>query len=198
MDNTVAYPNQPIGSRKKNSSKIIAVIIVLALLAVGFVLFRQSSKGNQPKVTVVEKQEPTPTPTPQIDKKTVKIQVLNGTGTPGQAASAVDALKNAGYSADNIKTDNAADYNHAVTTIAMKEGFTEIANDVKTALSSAFDNITVDSSPLSSDSEFDVVITTGGKKFEENTPTPSPTSGPTNTPAETPTITPTPSPTPTP
>ncbi len=194
MENIATYPNQPVVGKKKNSSMIIVVIIILVLLAGGFFVFRQNNKSSKPDVAGVGNQEPTATltPTPPVDKKTVKIQVLNGTGTPGQAASAVDELKKAGYSADNIKTGNATDDNHSTTTIAAKEGFTGVADDVKTALGSKFDNITVESTLLGSDSEFDVVVTTGGKKYEENTPTPSKTStpSPTNNPAETPTTTP--------
>ncbi len=197
MDNTAPLYQTPPVAPKKRPSFILAVVIIAAILLVGggIILFRRQKNNNQPtSVTMTPTQEPTATPTPQVDKQSVKIQVLNGTGTPGQAASAVKALENAGYSADHIKTGNADTYDHTVTTIAIKAEFAGITDDIKTALSSTFDNITVDSSQLGSESAYDVVITTGGKIYQ--TPTPTATSaatltgGPTNTP--TPTSNPTP------
>src|SRR5437763_8547251 len=53
----------------------------------------------------------------------LKIQVQNGTGTPGQAGTAVEAIKKAGYNSDNIKTANATNFNNSSTTISAKAGF---------------------------------------------------------------------------
>ncbi len=207
MDNpTSIYPNPPVRAKKKPTALIVVVIIVIAVVASGIVLFRRQNKNSQSQsnVSLTPTQEPSATPTPKIDKQTVKIEVLNGTGTPGQAASAVKALENAGYNAGNIKTDNAASYDQSVTTIATKAEFAGITDDIKTALGSTFDTITVDSSQLGNDSAYDVVITTGGKIYETptpaETPTITPTGNPTNTPTPTanPTNTPTPTSTPSP
>jgi hypothetical protein len=104
--------------------------------------------------------------------------------------------------ADNIKTANAKEFTNTVTTIAVKEGFDSLSSDIKDALSSTFDTIEIDTTPLDKDSDFDIVVTTGGKKFEETTPTKAitqtttstspttsatPTSGPTTTTTATPT-----------
>ncbi|MFH0979561.1 MAG: LytR C-terminal domain-containing protein [Candidatus Roizmanbacteria bacterium] len=193
---------QPITMRKKNPSLIIMIIIILVLVS-GFYIIKQSNKIKETKTTVAENKEPSPTEKPKIDKKSVKIQVLNGTGTPGQAGVAVEVLKKAGYNPDNIKTANADEFNNTITTIATKDGFADVASDIKDALKTTFDEIKIDSTLLDKDSEFDIVITTGGKKFEEATPTPTlnPTSSPTSaatTPTSTPTLTPTSTPTPTP
>lgn len=195
MDPTVStYTHEPSGDKKKNPAAVLIIIIVVVLLIAGFLIYRQSKKSTQTQIRVIEKTTPSPTEKPKIDKGTVKIQVLNGTGTPGQAGTAVDALKKAGYSADNIKTGNAKDYTHTVATIAGKTGFEEIVSDIKTALSSLFDTITVDSSPLGTDSQFDVVITTGGKLYE--TPTPTKAASPSATLTPSPTNTPIPTSTP--
>ena len=182
--------------RSKKKAIIVFIVIVAAILG-GIFLLRQSKKTEQPKTNIIENKEPSPTEKPNIDKKSVKIEVSNGTGTPGQAGIVVEALKKAGYNPDNIKAANAENFNNTVTTITAKDGFDDVASDVKDALKTTFDKIEIDSTPLDKDSEFDIVVTTGGKKFEEATPTPSPTTeAPTITP--TPTLTPTSSPTPTP
>ena len=131
---------------------------------------------------------------PKIEKSSVKIQVINGTGTPGQAGEVVTALEEVGYSADNIKTGNAEEFDNKVTTIEAKINFEEIVSNMKDELKSTFDEITVKSTNLDEDSEFDVVIVTGGKIFVTATPTKSasPTGSPTPSPTSQSTTTPTP------
>lgn len=199
-------PNQQVGN-KKDRTAIIVVIFVLVILIGSFLVFRQSEKTTQKKATVVQKIEPSPTEKPKIDKSSIKIQVLNGTGTPGQAGTAVDALTKAGYSADNIKAANAKTYDNTVTTITAKDGFADVATDIRDTLKSTFNDVVIDSTHLDKTSEFDIVVVTGGKIFQEATPTTSATSTPSDTstpsptttsPTDTPTFTPTPISTPTP
>ncbi len=196
IPNIPTMPVQRPAGKKKGPLVAIIVIIVLLLIA-GFFVLRKSKKTSQTESTITVTQEPAPTEKPKVDKQTVTIQVLNGTGTPGQAGTAVDALKNAGYSADKIKTANAPDYTHTLTSIAAKSGFEDTASDIKSVLSSTFNTINIDSTPLGSDGQFDIVVTTGGKLYQ--TPTPNATVAPTSSsPTNTPTPSPTPSPTPTP
>lgn len=188
-DTTLPYSNQQ-GSSKKKKTKIIGILLVLTVIIGGLFILRQPKKTDQTKVGVVENKEPSPTEKPKIDKKTVKIQVLNGTGTPGQAGTVVEALKEE-YNSDNIETGNAEEFNTTVTTITAKDGFNDVAKDIKDVLKATFDEINIDSTPLDKTSKFDIVVTTGGEKFEEK-----PTSIPI-TPTESPIPSPTPSPTPT-
>jgi len=201
MVDTIPFnPIQPVSNKKKKTTMIIGIVLVAAVLVGGMVMLRQP-KTDQTKSASATNKEPSPTEKPKIDKETVKIQVLNGTGTPGQAGIAVGALKKAGYNSDNIKTANADNFNNTVTTIAAKDGFEEVVVDVKDALKTTFDEINIDSASLDKASEFDIVVTTGGKKYEVTTPTTSvsPTNSETSpTPTVTPTPTSTPSPTPTP
>lgn len=196
IDTTSPYSNQQGRSKKKKIVVMISVVVIIAAFVGGILMIRQLKRTDQTKVTVIENKEPSPTEKPKIDKKSVKIQVLNGTGTPGQAGIAVEALKKAGYNPDNIKTANAKDFNNTVTTIAAKDGFDDVASDVKDALKTTFDEIKIDSTHLDKESEFDIVIVTGGKIFEEVTPTTTitPTQNPTPSPTST-TTTPTPTPT---
>jgi len=205
IDTISPYSYQQGGNKKKKTAIIVFIIIIAAILG-GILFLRQSKNTEQIKVAVVVKKEPSPTEKPRIDRNSVKAQVLNGTGTPGQAGIVVEALKKAGYNSDNIKTANATDFNNTVTAITAKDGFDDVASDVKDALKTTFDEITIDSTHLDKNSEFDIVVTTGGKKFEltpTQNPIPSPTSTtttltPTSTPTSTPTLTPTSIPTPTP
>jgi hypothetical protein len=205
IDPILYSSNQQESGKKKNMTVVIFIVIVIAII--GGVLFLKQPKKTEPnKTDLVENKEPSPTEKPQIDKKSVKIQVLNGTGTPGQAGIAVEVLKKAGYNPDNIKTANAKDFNNIVTTITAKDGFDDVASYIKDVLITTFNEIKIDSTLLDNDSEFDIVVTTGGKIFEltpTQSPAPSPTittptstSTPTTTP--TPTSTPISSPTPTP
>ena len=194
IDTASPYLNKQ-GKNNKNIVAILGVVVVIVALIGGILILRQPKKTEQTQVAVVEKKEPSPTEKPKIDKKSVKIQVLNGTGTPGQAGVVVEALKKAEYNPDNIKTDNAKEFDTTVTTVTARASFEDVASDIKEVLKDTFDSITIDSSPLDKDSEFDVVIVTGGKKFEEATPTTSPSDSPTPS-SVTPTITITPSPTP--
>src|SRR3989344_5994809 len=209
-DIPTSYTIQPPETKKNKTAIIIVIVFVVLALVGSFLFFRQTQDKGQAENSVLENNTPTPTPTeePKVDKKSVKIQVLNGTGTPGQAADAVEALEKAGYDADNIKTGNAEEFDHKNTTVSYKDGFKDTADDIKKALGSAFDDIVIDSTLLDEDSEFDIVVTTGGKIFEEETttltpkptltsssPTPSPTTATTTL---TPTLTSTPIPTPTP
>ncbi|MBI4009383.1 LytR C-terminal domain-containing protein [Candidatus Roizmanbacteria bacterium] len=189
IETTSSYSN-PQGGSKNKKITIIIIVLIVAALAGGIFMLRQPEKKDEAKVDVAEKKKPTPTEKPKIDKKSVRIQVLNGTGTPGQASTAVEALKKAGYNADSIKTGNAEEFDTIVTTITARAGFADVANDIKGALDETFDEVKIDSSELEEKSEFDIVIVTGGKKFEEEETKTTPTLSPT-----TETVSPTPSPT---
>ncbi len=197
-ETTASYTNQPKKSKSKLMMFIVLILIIAAIVG-GFFLFKKNGQSSKEESNTSVSEMPSPSPTPKIDKSKVKIQVQNGTGTPGQAGTAVDAIKKAGYNADNIKTDNAADYNHKTTTISAKEGFESVAKDISNALEGTFTDIKVDSTPLDSGSEFDVVVITGGKIFETTAPTSAATpTGTSTSPTTAPTDTPTPTPTPTP
>ena len=74
------------------------------------------------KPTVAPTQAPTPTaaPTPEVKKDSLKVKVLNGSGTVGKASEVKTALKDKGY--QDIVTGNADEFNFATTEIAVKKG----------------------------------------------------------------------------
>lgn len=193
IDPTSSYLNPQRGNKSNKMAVVVGVVIILAIVIGGTFLLQKTKKTDQTKVAVVENKEPSPTEKPKIDKKSVKIQVLNGTGTPGQAGTAVEALKKAGYNPDNIKTTNAKDFNNKVTTITARTGFEDVAKDINETLKSTFSEIKIETSKLDEKSEFNIMVVTGGKKFEEATPTTSVTNSPTPNPTTTtPTLTPSP------
>ena len=197
-----SYSNQP---KKSNKTVLFVIVGILLAVLIGWFFITQQTKNTKEVKNDVVVEEKTPTPTtekPKIEKTSVKIQVVNGTGTPGQAGVVVKALEDAGYSSDNIKTINAEKFDNSVTSITARADFEIIVNDIKDILKSTFDEITVSSSKLDKDSEFDIVVVTGGKIFEAVTPTikvtvtasPTPllTTTPTSTPNPTSSSTPTP------
>ena len=164
MDNTTQdFTNQSPVTKKSKGPIVIIAVVVLVLLAVGIFLFKKNTSSKPAEVVGSATVAPTPSPTaaPAVDKMSVTIQVLNGTGTPGQASKVTASLKTAGYNADNMKTGNSPD-NAATSSIAAKAGFENVAADMKTVLAADFPDINVNTSPLDTSSDFDIVVTTGG------------------------------------
>src|SRR3989344_6350629 len=110
-------PQTGKAGKKKTFIIILIVLIVIGIVG-GYFYLNQQNSAEETKTAVVEKEKPTITPSPTktpIDKAIVTIQVLNGTGTPGQAGTVVTTLTDAGYLTDNIETGNAEEYDNPVT-----------------------------------------------------------------------------------
>jgi hypothetical protein len=180
---------------------LIIVVIVIVTLVIGFFLLRrpsqqQSEEKLSPTPTEAFEQLPTEEPSPAVKKDELKIQILNGTGKPGQAAQVLTLLKDADFNYSNIKTGNADQYKTQPTLISVKKGLDGFAKEIKSLLEKNFDEVKIDSNYLDAIEDYDIIITTGGKKYEEPTSTPAPTST-TSTPSPSPTTTTTPTPSPT-
>src|SRR5258708_1089785 len=61
----------------------------------------------------------TPTPTVSIDRKDIKVKVLNGSGEKGKASEVKDLLKGKGYG--EVRTDNADNFDYKITEIQVKK-----------------------------------------------------------------------------
>lgn len=114
---------------------------------------------KSPTTPVIETKTPTPTPSPTVDKKTLKIKVLNGTGIKGLAGEVKELLLEKGYS--EILTGNAELFNVENTQIQIKD-------DKKMALNLFLDNIkdrvAIDKkniSKLSEDDSADIILIIG-------------------------------------
>jgi hypothetical protein len=182
----------PVQSSKKKFPWFMVMIVIIAAVIIGALVTRQPKKTEEKKDVVTETPSPTPTEAPKIEKSSVKIQVQNGTGTPGQAGDVVKALEEAGYSSENITSTNADSYDHTTAVISARANYDQIVSDIKDTLKSTLPDFSGGSKLLDEGSEYDVVIITGGKLFE--TPTPSASASATPTPNATATPSPTPTP----
>lgn len=177
-------PDFPYPIQKNNSGLKWIILVSLAGFAIlaGVLIFRKPQKIEAKKVVVItpvqyRQLSNTPTVKP-IKIEDVTIQVLNGTGIPGQAALVVKKLEAAGYNLDNIKAGNAKTGGGTITTVTSRADFEGIAFNIKELLSSLFLEVKdgVPNTNPNEDSGFDVIITTG--------------SSPTITDAQDPTVTP--------
>lgn len=188
------YQNKQ-NNRSKSKWAVIIGLVILVVAIIGVMLYMRQPKKTVENSNVVVTTAPTPTEKPKINKSTVKIQVVNGTGIAGQAGVVVKALTDAGYSIDNIKSTNADTYNNTITTVTGRTNFDDTINDIVSVLKPTFSDIAISSSKLDESSAFDIVVLTGSKITV--TPTVSPTGlvSPTPTSTIAPTSTPIPSPT---
>jgi hypothetical protein len=200
----VSFPSTASGGSKKKSGRakgIIAILGVVIIVAVGgYLLLRFTNspveEDNSPSATTQGLSTfatPEPTPTPEAKAKAdVVIEVLNGTGTAGDAGLAKDELVDLGY--EQITADNADSQDESITTITYDRGLDEANMDAITkAIEDVFEEVKVKKASLSGG--VDVRIVTGPRAGA--TPTPEATSEPTASPTSTPTASPTASPTPT-
>ena len=150
---------------------ILAVVIVVGGLVVGGTLYFRSRVEKTPAASE-ETTEAAPTPTPEpevVSLEDYKVQVLNGSGIAGEAGVVQNLLDSAGL--EEIETGNADNYDYTDTKVGMKELVPdEVFDEVKKALGNYS---VVKSDALSDDSGYDIVVTVGSTKSEEEaTPTP--------------------------
>ncbi len=133
-----------------------------------FTLLTQSPAGFNMKLpNFMAKAKPTPTPTalplptatptPAIKKDTLKVKILNGSGTPGKAGDVKTVMKDKGYK--DIVTGNADTFDFELTEIAVKKGNEHLGSLVKSEISdyAKAAKITV----LSKSETADIVVTVG-------------------------------------
>jgi len=102
----------------------------------------------------------TPTPTPEFGKSDVSVEVLNGTGTPGQAGSVKAIIEGLGFSA--IETGNADASDNTTTLVVFSDKIPKnIQEEIITELEKTFEKVT---SSEDANASTDIVITTGEEK----------------------------------
>lgn len=128
----------------RSQRRLILLIIILAALLTFFGIYFLIKKPSAKKtVRMVKEETPivsstsqpsTPTPTLRINRKDLKIKVLNGSGIPGEAKEAASILEELGYKV--VETANADSYDYEKTVIKIKEEkknfFSLLTNDLKT------------------------------------------------------------------
>ena len=112
---------------------------------------------------------PAPMPSPEaedVDLTEFTVRVLNGTGTAGEAGKVKALLEEAGF--EDIKTGNAPSEDNTVTTVSTKADVPAGAvKAVENALKGVFTTEAGDA--LDEDSDYDIVVTTGGASAKDAT-----------------------------
>lgn len=156
-------PSGPVRLTSGWSKGGIFFVFFLLLLSVGvavggYFVLSNMNLSAQPETEIVET-SPTPTPTPDVSvpKSELTVEVLNGTGTPGQAGRASTLLEDIDLA--NIETGNADSEDNIVTTVTFSNKVSKVIQDeVVTALKESFTEVKPSVIP---DQEKDIIITTG-------------------------------------
>lgn len=118
------YPNISVHKKSPVAGVFLWALGVVAIVVlIGFAIVSFSRGGvTMPKLLV--KATPTPTlaptaiPTPAVDKKSLTVQILNGSGTAGVAGKMKALLEEKGYTVSG--TGNAKTYDYEKTEIQVK------------------------------------------------------------------------------
>ena len=149
-------------------------LLVGALVVGGFFYYKakvgeESTATTQTPQATTPEATATPTPAEEVKLDTLKVNILNGSGIPGEAGKIQALLEEAGFA--DFETGNADNYNYTITEVTLKKGVSSAAFDaVKEALDEY--NVVKQEDTLDEDSKFDVEIVTGTKKAATS-PTPS-------------------------
>jgi len=170
------YDEKETTEKKKGSGffkvfLIILTVLSLAAVIVGGIFYYQKNIAGESKEEAEETQkteEPTATPTEKpkeevkVDYSKYSLQILNGSGVPGEAGKAKDLLTDLEF--DSVLTGNASNYDFEKTIVALKEGIpSQVFTDVKKLLGNTYD-LESKSDLLEDSSKYDVVITVGMRK----------------------------------
>lgn len=162
----VPAPNEFVLKQRKTSSGglifVFILIGIIAFSAAGGFFILQNTLGNpkETKEEVAPSVTLTPTAIPTVAKDALTIQVLNGTGTPGQAGTVETLLEDSEFS--NIETGNADTTDNEETTVVFTSEVGQAEQDeIVTLLEETF--VTV-AKQTTKEAEFMVVITTGEEK----------------------------------
>lgn len=189
----VGFPDANETKKSGNGKVVLLVVIILLILggATWYLFSRREETiefTNDAITSVPVEQTPTPGKV-MIDKSTLKIQVLNGTGTPGDAGKLEKAVNDLGYS--EVVTGNAENYDYKIAEVTFSSDFPENYRDeIIQVLNGLYSEVKVGNESLG---EFDAILITAiAKGAKTTTTTPKPTSSVTPTVRVTATLTPTP------
>ncbi len=208
---TQSVVDAPVGTRRnRKTGKPILVIVIVILILTGlgagawYLLREPEIENESPIANSLSTPESmkitsTPTPTPtitEINRETLSVSVLNGTGIPGEAGFLETKLKALGYG--DIEVGNAPSQDNEVTIITFSSDLPEASTvEITKDIESLYTTVTT---KKSSSLDVDFEVTTGlrtGQSLDAHATSPTPTkSAGTPTPTGTSTVTSTPTPTP--
>lgn len=173
------WASEPPRRSGKKLLVLVGIFLVLGGLVVGGV-FSLRSRGEKeveslPVVEVTPSpaeegpgdiSQVTPTATPaaevvEIDLQDYSVQVLNGSGVPGEAGRAEDLLLAGGFEA--IDVGNADSYDYTDTEVSLREGTPKAVFDsIEEVLGESYSVVKGDA--LARDADYDVVVVVGVQK----------------------------------
>lgn len=183
--------------KKAKNKKVIAIVLIIAAIVLigGGAYFLLSSPSEDSQASPTPRPIATPVETPMatenpadVEKESVKIDILNGTGIEGEATFLKDELNALGYT--NVEAGNASKEDYTATVITYASSVDEAVKAEITALCEK--EYTSVKEVSGSPGAFDIEIITGLRRGmtpkPEATTTPKPTSTPkaTSTPVATP------------
>lgn len=201
-----ASPKPEYPSRSKGGKTVGLVIFLISLVVVGGAVFyfaslkenKEKEVKSTPEPFVVQETkeegvvEATPSGTPKeevVDKKSVSISVLNGTGITGEAAYLQDKLEALGYT--DIKVGNAPKQDYVETVVKFSSSLSKsVVDEIVAELKKIYKEVKTQTGVAGS---YDIEITTGLRTGQTPKATVTPTPKPSASPS--PTKTPSPSPT---
>lgn len=161
-------------NRPRINRRLVVVILIAAVISgvvVGGIIYF-NSKVSKP-LTIAETQPPSPTPQEEVmeekeameekvDLTQYSVQVLNGSGVPGEAGNAESSLTDAGF--ENIDTGNADSYDYEQTEVSLKADLPEaIYKAIEDALGGQY-NVVKSETTLSEGSDYNIQVIVGAKK----------------------------------
>ncbi len=158
---------------KENKTKYIIfgavflIIILLVFAVFKLQIFKSFLMGNNDSninTVILPSSIPTVTADPSrtptlilVNKKDLKIQILNGTGVPGQAKLVKNNLETLGYT--NIFTGNVNNATNTATLVTFSQNISiDNRDEIKTLLKNIFTKVTIQNDI---NGQYDVVIITG-------------------------------------
>ena len=167
-------PSSKSGSNKKLIVIILTILVVLIGVIVGGVLVYKSATSSAGEDVSVIESDATPTPEPspaidaeasdsaqvdeEVDRSEFSIQVLNGSGIPGEAGKLATILETAGF--EDIDTGNAESFEYEETEVQVKSDGSDLQGILISDLEGDYD-VVGSSDDLDEDSEFDAVVIVG-------------------------------------
>lgn len=188
---TVGFPQNP--PKPKSKTGLLIFIILGVVLLIGAAIFFIARSGNQavaspsptsffqvssptPLATATSSPSTSPVASPtSADKSKLTVEVLNGTGVPGEAAYLQGQLKNLGY--EDIKTANASSQSETLTTITFAKSVPDsVQDELEAKMKTIYTEVKVTTS--STLSGIDIRILTGPRKGVSPKPSASASSTP--------------------
>jgi len=172
MDSSGIPQKKPVLSVKSGVIFFVAIIGVAGMAMGGFLYWKSRISSEKPSVTqeeptpTVQEATPTPTATPSpvpeepVELSAYTIEVLNGSGIPGEAGRVKGLLEEAGF--EEVLAGNAGSYDYKETEVMVKSDTPE---EVLTAVKEALAELSlIDGDSLEDSYQYDVKIIVGSTK----------------------------------